>query len=385
MTANQAPSGREIWLDGLRGVAAVIVVWFHMTAGKLATPYQSFWDSPASENRHLFQIAPFRIIFSGSGMVDVFFVISGYSISIGLIRLRNEGSLMRFYQRLASSVVRRMFRLCFPVAVMMLASHVLYYAALYTIAFKDGTGCPGAEPWGSPVPHIQCLVRSFIGIVNADNIQNLTLNDHFWTIPVEIRGSMKVYLILLGLSNARETARKMIIGLLCVRAWWNGTPEFLAFFAGVLFAELNASVMLKQSEIHEHIPPYHHIDQESSISKIKLNRLSDVGKYLVFLVSIYLVCLPIRIQPDGTIDANFPPDWFFLNFIPPLSWWVTETTMRTWHTFGAILVVGGLHVLSRLCAPFETRAAQFLGEMGDSVCSLDADNTFDRSSIAAGQ
>lgn len=177
MATKPASTGREIWLDGLRGVAAAIVVWFHMTAGKLATPYRSFWDSPASDNRQLFQIAPFRIFFSGPGMVDIFFVVSGYSISMGLIKLRHEGSLAGFYQRLTGSVVRRIFRLCFPVATMMLASHLLYYAGLYTIPFKEGTGCPGAKPWKSPAPHIQCLVRSFISIINMDNVQNLTLND----------------------------------------------------------------------------------------------------------------------------------------------------------------------------------------------------------------
>ena len=177
MVSKSASTGREIWLDGVRGIAAVIVVWFHMTAGKLVTPYQSFWDSPASENRQLIQLAPFRILFSGPGMVDIFFVVSGYSISFGLIKLRHEASLMGFYQRLTSSVIRRMFRLCFPVAVMMLGSHVLYYAGLYTIPFREGTGCPGAEPWKSPVPHIQCLIRSFISILNMENIQNLTLND----------------------------------------------------------------------------------------------------------------------------------------------------------------------------------------------------------------
>ena len=177
MATKLVPAGREIWLDGLRGVAAVIVVWFHMTAGKLATPYRSFWDLPAYENRQLIQVLPFRIFFSGPGMVDIFFVVSGYSISIGLIKLRHEGSMARFYQRLTSSVFRRMFRLCFPVAIMMLGSHALYYTGIYTIPFKEGTECAGAHPWESPIPHVQCLARSLVSIINVENIQNLTLND----------------------------------------------------------------------------------------------------------------------------------------------------------------------------------------------------------------
>jgi peptidoglycan/LPS O-acetylase OafA/YrhL len=195
----------------------------------------------------------------------------------------------------------------------------------------------------------------------------LTIVPDFWTIPVEIRGSMKTYLTLLALSNARETARLSIIGLLCVRSWWNGTPEFMAFFAGVLLAELDASAFLKQHEIWNHLPVSCRNYWGSSGSKTSLMRLSTLAKYCVFGVGIYLVCLPIRIQSDGSIDANFPPDWFFLDLFPPLPWWSTETTMRTWHTFGAILVVGSMRVSPRLRAPFETRVAQFLGRISFSL------------------
>lgn len=189
----------------------------------------------------------------------------------------------------------------------------------------------------------------------------------FWTIPVEIRGSMKVYLTLLGLSNVRKTARILIIGLLCVRSWWNGTPEFMAFFAGVLYAELSASVSFGQHEILSPLLSSRRHNWRLSPSKTVLNRLSSLSIYLAFLLGIYLLCLPIRIQSQGTIDANFPPDWFFLEWCPPLLWWNTETTMRTWHTFGAILVVGSMRVLPRLRAPFETRAARFLGHISFSL------------------
>lgn len=184
---------------------------------------------------------------------------------------------------------------------------------------------------------------------------------------MEIRGSLKIYLTLLGLSNAREIARMSIIGLLCVRSWWNGTPEFMVFFAGVLFAELSTSGSFKQQEIRAHISPSYRGHREPSSYKTTLDRLSTLSRYLVFVVGIYLLCLPIRFQPDGTVDANFPPDWFFLKLSLPLPWWDTETTMRTWHTFGAILVIGSMRVSPRLRAPFETRAAQFLGHISFSL------------------
>ncbi|CAN9416403.1 unnamed protein product [Alternaria alternata] len=115
----------------------------------------------------------------------------------------------------------------------------------------------------------------------------------------------------------------------------------MAFFAGVLYAELSASASSGQHEILSLLPPSRRYNWRLSPFKTVLHRLSSLSRYSVFLLGIYLLCLPIRIQSDGTIDANFPPDWFFLEWCPPLQWWNTETTMRTWHTFGAILVIGG--------------------------------------------
>ena len=152
-----------------------------------------------------------------------------------------------------------------------------------------------------------------------------------------------------------------------MRSLWNGTPEFMAFFAGVFFAELNAYELLRKHEIKAHVSPSDRGHQEPGVYKTRPARLSTLLSYMVFVVGGYLLSLPIRIQSDGSIDANFPPDWFFLKWFPPLSWWDTEATMRTWHTFGAILVVGSMRVLPRLRAPFETRVAQFLGRISFSL------------------
>lgn len=71
-------NGRETWLDGLRGIAAAIVTWFHFTVGEMNTPYRSFWAEPVDENRRLIQFPPFRLIFAGQAMVRLLFVVSGY-------------------------------------------------------------------------------------------------------------------------------------------------------------------------------------------------------------------------------------------------------------------------------------------------------------------
>lgn len=137
----------------------------------------------------------------------------------------------------------------------------------------------------------------------------------------------------------------------------------MAFFAGVLFAELDASKSLEQQDLQPHASRSYRDHRELSSYEPRPGRLSTLLKYLVFVAGIYLICLP---TPIGT-GANFPADWFFLGIFPPLPWWGIETTWRTWHTFGAILVVGSMRTLPRLRAPFESRVAQFLGRISFSL------------------
>jgi hypothetical protein len=141
----------------------------------------------------------------------------------------------------------------------------------------------------------------------------------------------------------------------------------MAFFAGVLLAELDASESLKEQETQAHLFPSYLDHRDLTSYKTRLGRLSTLVKYLVFVAGIYLLCLPNPILSQGTTDAKFPADWFFLDLFPPLPWWGTETTWRTWHTFGAILVVGSMRILPRFRAPFESRAAQFLGRISFSL------------------
>lgn len=73
-----APAGRELALDGLRGIAVAIVVWGHTTV-PWAIPYPPF---PA-----------------GWFGVEVFFALSGYLITRTLLADAGPGALVRFWIR----------------------------------------------------------------------------------------------------------------------------------------------------------------------------------------------------------------------------------------------------------------------------------------------
>ncbi|KAH9893105.1 acyltransferase 3 [Xylariomycetidae sp. FL2044] len=364
--------GREIWLDGLRGFAAAIVAWFHFTNYGLKMPYRSFWDEPADQNRHLVQLAPFRIVSAGQAMVDIFFVISGYSVSVGLIRLRNRGGGPAagggsgggggadFYRKVTSAVFRRLFRLLFPVLVISVISHTLYYLGFYAWLFTEDQGFPGCVPYSNPWPHIRWFLSGMSGFLNLDSNQNATLNDHLWTIPVEARGSLYVYTAIVGLASVRADLRPLLTGLLGLRFLWFGAPEFSAFFAGLTLAELDASSAEPVMRLPLPLPET--MEKTVAQAEAKIREFSNPIKWGLFVAGVYLLCLPVQ--------DPFPADWFFQTHLNLPYWTEWEIRMRSWQTIGAVLFIGTVRKTPVLKRPFETPFAQFLGHISFSLYLL---------------
>ncbi len=99
------------YLDGLRGVAAFIVVIQHF----IQRPYPAFGFGYGSSagNWHLLQLPFIRLMYSGGTMVAVFFVISGFALSSkGIQLIRGQSTSM--FKVLSSTTFRRSVRLFLP-------------------------------------------------------------------------------------------------------------------------------------------------------------------------------------------------------------------------------------------------------------------------------
>lgn len=113
-------------LDGLRGIAAVFVVAFHV-----------FLSAEFSETASTVLLAgPFGLLVNGPGAVHIFFVLSGFVLALTLSRDTGPGRLPRFY-------VRRIFRIHPPYM-----AAVLFAWAAASIYPRLGT--PGAQCFHIP-------------------------------------------------------------------------------------------------------------------------------------------------------------------------------------------------------------------------------------------
>lgn len=102
------------YLDGLRGVASLIVFVGHYTennVGWYQEAYGLYEDRAASSP---LQLPIVRIIYSGRPMVHVFFIISGFVLCYKPIKQIHEQQYSALSSTLSSSIFRRAIRLFLP-------------------------------------------------------------------------------------------------------------------------------------------------------------------------------------------------------------------------------------------------------------------------------
>ena len=227
------------YLDGLRGVAALVVYVFHF--GYLWFPFlRDGYGAPGSDDS-LWQITGVRVFHSGRGSVTLFFVLSGYVVTaktVAKIHQNQQRQRQRQRQRLqapasegqqqqhsgqeqevaqghcqvllslSGSLFRRPFRLYLPI----IASTLIILALVRTqSAFPAGTGPPFIEgglgaQLGHWLEHTGHTINPFRPITGRAGTYSPPYDGHLWTIPVEFKGSLTVFALLLafaGVSGAR--------------------------------------------------------------------------------------------------------------------------------------------------------------------------------------
>lgn len=152
-----APRARIESLEGLRGVAALVVVLYHLP----------IWHP----------VLAFGPLKNGHLMVDVFFVLSGYVITLAFSHtLRTPADLLHF-QKL------RLLRL-YPVHLVMLGAFVAIECVKWLAQQYAGMSSPNSQPFRESSP--QALLQHLL-LVQAigPGGHPLTFNVPAWSISVE--------------------------------------------------------------------------------------------------------------------------------------------------------------------------------------------------------
>ncbi|EFX02571.1 hypothetical protein CMQ_4251 [Grosmannia clavigera kw1407] len=290
------------YLDGLRGFAAFLVyihhhqLWAH--AASLLGDDQIFENAYGYNGQYRFATLPgVRNFFTGGHMaVATFYVISGYVLAAKPLSLIHAGEHVRLLDNLASSMFRRWIRLYFPIIV----TTFVYVTSWHV--FGIWTSCcvqQGSifDEWWNW--YVEFKNFSF---VFKEGFIWVTYNNHLWSIPLEMRGSIVVFSALLSFARITTRARHCCMLGLTFYFLYVADGYYCALFVmGMLQCDLD--MMAQRSD-----PEFPTI----------LRRLEPYKKaiyYTLFIISMYLAGVPSETNSIEKLRNN--PGWYWLSFLKP--------------------------------------------------------------------
>lgn len=337
-------------------------------------PFVSFWTDPPEANRSLVQLFPIRILFSAHGMVTLFMVISGYAISINLIKDQKNPN---FLARVSSAIVRRVFRIYLPMLVTAGIAQLFYFFNLYHWDFDEGLVAEIPPPWTAPLGHLKWLLNYMADHINIIAFEPRGgLNGQLWTMPLEFRGSNVVYILITGLSTWRMKSKLYVLPVIAAFFIWYGNWDTFGFVWGLWLAQKAVAAHessqdhaseLEMAEFEGGFHGYSPLPRVFGLGSAKMRKhghvLSFIAKASTFVMGYYLLCL-------GN-DGYLPPGYQFLSALQPFRWrdrWAIY--QFCWKTIGSAMLVYGISEFPRLQKPLITRPVQYLGKISFALYLL---------------
>ncbi|CAK1362713.1 uncharacterized protein RHO25_007033 [Cercospora beticola] len=346
------------WLDGLRGVAALMVVLQHEQAmvymGHAFCYHWPEQTSPASW-------PILRLAFSGGSFaVVVFFVISGYVVPRRLLRLLQEHRQAEFIEALNSAVIRRHGRLLMPAML-----SALFILLFYWITGIDPNWSGGfadnffAELWG--------WVKDCFQVLNYFTAFASYYNRVTWTIIIELKGSVMVFGWLFAIHSLRAQWRILLtLGLSVALVLFSSYAFYAAFFIGMMMSEID--LLHDSGEIDKIWLPW------DPLSKyLRTRRLArTIVLHTTLLVALLLASFPVLkwdLPPEVAVARCSSWPSFLFNMTPPQYWdkGATSGIRDFWYFWAAWLLAVSIKELRWAKELFESSFPQYLGRHSFSL------------------
>jgi peptidoglycan/LPS O-acetylase OafA/YrhL len=227
-TASISDRGQKlVALEAIRGIAAVAVIIHHALAG-FAPRLHGLYDPV--QPRSLFGTPLFALI-NGSAAVVVFFVLSGFVLTVRLVDRRPRHVFV--------AALKRWPRLALPVFAVNIVSGFLMAAQLYyntTAAQTSGSRWLGLFFTWPSEGLMEPLKAAWEGAFGTFFVGTFVYNSNLWTMYYELWGSVIVFICMLVLFFIRNRAAfyGILVALWLVMTWW--TYFMAPFVAGVALA-----------------------------------------------------------------------------------------------------------------------------------------------------
>lgn len=230
-------SDRVRFLDGLRGILALIVFIHHFFYAfwpniVFGGPYDEFTHTGPFSGLKLIALTPLNIFFNPGMAIHFFFLLSGYVQTYNYFHAPD----LAFLQK---SFIKRYFRLAIPTLAVLLLIFVFHRAGLF---FKDLVPPnPVTSGWvNSLLPDNLNLLQ----VIRHGLLTCFVEDSHYyqilWTMPTELTNSWMV-MILLFITHQLKNAHKLFVIWLLAQLFLMQSYYGAAFTFGMLicWAEKN--------------------------------------------------------------------------------------------------------------------------------------------------
>ncbi|KAF1819938.1 uncharacterized protein K489DRAFT_362562 [Dissoconium aciculare CBS 342.82] len=343
---------KTAWLDGLRGTAAFCVALMHLTVYTHAGIEHCYGGQTYFNQYNTSPLAlPFiRIPFTGGHFaVTVFFVISGYVVPRRLISLINEGRRDEFIDSVQSAIVRRPIRLYVPVILSTGWLVIMWHF------FRVTTAWPTVQP--TLLGELKMWVVDNFKFIYIHRIGWLFTyyNVHTWTIPVELRGSMWMFVWLFAFHTVGTRYRMLAtLGLVIYLVMGAPAAQYACFFAGMLQSEMD---MLAESGANVRLP-------WDPITKFMRERpkFRMFVYHMLLLGGLFLAGQPASDQHDRHELLGNCPGWGPLRWFIPAVYDELNQYRWFWLFWGSWMVLVSVKEIAWAKWIFETNFCQYLGK-----------------------
>ncbi|KAH6682500.1 acyltransferas-like protein [Halenospora varia] len=226
------------WVDGLRGLASVLVVITH-----ICRAFDEELFRPTSEEGakpRILQLPILRVLVQGRIGVSIFSLVTGYVCALKPIRLTRAGTPDAAFTAIAKSAFRRVPRLILPTTI---ATTIIWFFCQFGV-FEVGNRINGWwVNYTSPnmTPYFGDAIKSLLINLITTWTRNWNIYDNNqWTLLPLLKGSMLVYMMLIATAYAKPRYRMMIELALFVYYYVSNDSAFgMQFFFGAFLSDLS--------------------------------------------------------------------------------------------------------------------------------------------------
>ncbi|KAG6040278.1 hypothetical protein E4U41_001065 [Claviceps citrina] len=203
---------------------------------------------------------------------------------------------------------------------------------------------------------VQNFTRAYAEWANPFNFNpyHTRYDPHTYTMPIELRGSMLMYIFLLGTFGLKTIWRLSLASAISVYCLFMGRWDMAIFQGATMLSDLDVWNPLISA------PPIIRYRSINHLRKKPLSlRGSTIIRWIVFIVALYLLSYP-------DIGAEHTPGFVFLSWLVP-RYYLPLAGWMFYHSIGALLLIPCIVRSHHLCRVLESPLAQYLGKLSFAI------------------